>query len=65
MLKNFKDKNVIIYPISFIIDNSETVFELEIEYKIIAKELGINDYLVCKAINDDDSFVDVIVSELL
>ena len=31
MLENFKGKKVIIYPISFIVDNSETVFDLNID----------------------------------
>jgi ferrochelatase len=60
MLKHFKGEKVIIYPISFIIDNSETVFELDIEYREIAKELGIKEYRVCKCINDSDTFIDAI-----
>lgn len=60
MLENFKDKKVLIYPIAFIIDNSETVFELEIEYKEIAEELGILDYKVVTCMNDSDGFVDVV-----
>ena len=64
MLKHFKGEKVIIYPISFIIDNSETVFELDIEYREIAKELGIKEYRVCKCINDNETFIDAI-KELL
>ncbi|MEA1914145.1 MAG: ferrochelatase [Campylobacterota bacterium] len=60
-LENFKDKNVLIYPISFIIDNSETDFELDIEYREIAQELGIKEYNVCKCVNDSDAFVDTIM----
>ena len=60
MLENFKNKKVIIYPISFIIDNSETVFELDIEYRELAKEIGIIDYKVVKCINSDDLFIEVI-----
>ena len=60
MLKHFKGEKVIIYPISFIIDNSETVFELDIEYREIAKELEIKEYRVCKCINDNDTFIDAI-----
>ena len=59
-LKEFKNEKVIIYPLAFIIDNSETDFELAIEYKIIANNLGIEDYRVCKCVNDSDEFVDVI-----
>jgi len=59
-LKDFKDKNVLIYPISFIIDNSETIFELEIEYEEIAKEIGINEYKVVTCLNDSDIFCEAI-----
>ena len=59
-LVEFKEQNVLIYPIAFIVDNSETDFELSIEYKEIAEELGIHDYKVCKCVNDSDAFVEVI-----
>ena len=60
MLKNFKDENVIIYPLSFIVDNSETVFELDIEYKEIAHEIGIKEYKVCSCVNDSEEFIEAI-----
>ena len=60
MLENFKGKKVIIYPISFIIDNSETVFELDIEYRHIAQKLGIKEYRVCKCVNDNNLFIEAI-----
>ncbi|MGE0050602.1 MAG: ferrochelatase [Arcobacter sp.] len=60
MLKNFKDENVIIYPISFIVDNSETDFELDIEYREIAHKLGISEYKVCRCVNDSDEFIEAI-----
>jgi ferrochelatase len=61
MLKNFKDKDVFIYPISFIIDNSETTFELDIEYKEIANEIGVKNYTVCSCVNHSDKFIDTIL----
>ncbi|MEA3553047.1 MAG: ferrochelatase [Campylobacterota bacterium] len=60
MLENFKGKKVIIYPISFIVDNSETVFELDIEYRELAFKLGIKDYKVAKCLNDDKLFIESI-----
>ena len=60
MLKNFKGKKILVYPIAFIIDNSETVFELEIEYRELAEKLGISDYRVCKCVNDNDTFIEAI-----
>ncbi len=59
-LQEYKGKDVLIYPISFIIDNSETVFELDIEYKEIAKDLGVGGYKVVKCLNDDDMFIEAI-----
>lgn len=60
MLKNFKEQKVIIYPIAFIVDNSETDFELDIEYREIAHEMGINEYKVCRCVNYSDAFVEAI-----
>jgi ferrochelatase len=59
-LKTIENKKVIIYPIAFTIDNSETVFELKIEYKEIAQELGIEDYVVCNCLNANEDFVKLI-----
>ncbi len=60
MLTNFKDQKVLIYPISFIVDNSETVFELDIEYRHIAQNIGVKEFKVCKCVNDSDDFIKVI-----
>ena len=56
-LKSLKKKKVIIYPIAFTIDNSETEFELDIEYRGIAQEIGFEEYRVAKAPNDHPAFV--------
>jgi len=56
-LQNFRNEKVLIYPISFIIDNSETVFELDIEYRHLAKKLQIKEYKVCKCLNDNELFL--------
>ena len=60
MLKNFKNEKVIIYPISFIVDNSETVFELDVEYRKLAEKLQIKEYKVCSCVNDNDTFIKAI-----
>ena len=56
-LKSLKKKKVIIFPIAFTIDNSETEFELDIEYREIAEDLGFEDYRVAKAPNSHPEFV--------
>ncbi len=63
-LKSIQNKNVIIFPLSFTIDNSETEFELSIEYKEEAQKLNFQEYRVCPCPNDDDEFVDIISSLL-
>ncbi len=59
-LREIKSKKVIIVPISFVLDNSETEFELDLEYRIVAKELGFEDYRVAKCVNDSKQFISTI-----
>lgn len=59
-LKEVKSRGVIIFPIAFTIDNSETDFELSIEYREVAKELGFKDYRVCSCPNESDLFVEAL-----
>ncbi|APW64597.1 ferrochelatase [Poseidonibacter parvus] len=56
-LNEMAGKKVLVYPISFTVDNSETEFELVVEYKEIADEVGIADYRVAKAPNHDEYFM--------
>lgn len=59
-LEKFENKNVLIYPIAFIVDNSETHYELSIEYKEVAHDLKIKQYRVCSCVNDSDKFIEAI-----
>ena len=59
-LKNVRNRGVVIFPLAFTIDNSETDFELEIEYREIAEELGFKEYRVCRCPNDSELFVDAL-----
>jgi ferrochelatase len=56
-LHELSNKRVIIVPIAFTIDNSETDFELSIEYAEVAHELGYESYRVCRCPNDHPLFV--------
>ncbi len=58
-LKEIKSK-VIIYPISFTVDNSETKGELVLEYGELAHELGIKDYRVANAPNHHPYFINAL-----
>ncbi|MDD5212305.1 MAG: ferrochelatase [Sulfuricurvum sp.] len=57
MLHSLTKKKVIIVPIAFTIDNSETDYELTIEYAEIAHELGFTQYRVARCPNDHPLFV--------
>ncbi len=59
-LKSLENKKVLLYPISFVLDNSETEFELHIEYKEIADKLGFDEFIVAKCPNDSDIFVEAL-----
>jgi ferrochelatase len=60
-LKTVRNRGVVIFPIAFTIDNSETDFELEIEYREIAEELGFKEYRICRCPNDSELFVDALI----
>ncbi|MCX6051179.1 MAG: ferrochelatase [Campylobacterales bacterium] len=60
-LMSIENKKVIIFPIAFTIDNSETDYELEIQYREMAYELEFEEYRVCRCPNDSDFFVDALV----
>ena len=56
VLRNPNNLKVLIFPIAFTIDNSETIFELDIEHKDIATKIGYSYYKVAKCPNDKDEF---------
>lgn len=60
-------KNLLIVPISFISDNIETLYEIDIEYKRIADKSGINLQRI-SSLNTSDKFItalaDLIISRL-
>ena len=64
VLRNPTHRKVVIYPLAFTIDNSETIFELDIEHREIADKIKYEDYIVAKCFNDDDKFVDLIVQKV-
>jgi len=61
VLRNPLNRKVLIYPLAFTIDNSETLFELEIEHREIAEKIKYDDYIVAECMNDSDAFVNLII----
>jgi ferrochelatase len=64
VLQGLAGEKVIVYPLSFTIDNSETDLELAIEYKELARTLGLDDYRVCRVQNDSDAFVQFLAARI-
>jgi ferrochelatase len=64
VLRNPTHRKVIIFPLAFTVDNSETVFELDIEHREIAQKIKYDAYEVAKCMNDSDKFVDLIVDRV-
>lgn len=50
-------KGLIVYPFGFVADNSETIYELDIEIKNMARERGIDTFIRINALNDDPLFI--------
>jgi ferrochelatase len=61
-LQSLTKKKVILFPIAFTVDNSETEFELEIEYRQKAEAFNFQEYRVAKAPNDHPEFVKCIAN---
>jgi len=64
VLRNPTHRKVLIYPLAFTLDNSETVFELEIEHREVAEKLKYEAYLVAECMNDSEKFVQLIVDRV-
>ena len=64
VLRNPTHRKVLLYPLAFTIDNSETLFELDIEHREIAQKLKYKEYIVASCMNDSDTFVKMIVQKV-
>lgn len=64
VLRNPHNRKVVIFPMAFTLDNSETVFELDIEHREIVDKIKYDDYIVAKCMNASDKFVELIVEKV-
>jgi len=64
VLRNPYNLKVLIFPIAFTIDNSETIFELDIEHKEIAQKIGYDYYKVASCPNDREDFAHFIAKKI-
>ncbi|WP_042203784.1 ferrochelatase [Nitratifractor salsuginis] len=56
LLRKPDNLKVLIFPLAFTVDNSETLFELDREHREIAEKIGYEDYRVARCPNDTDAF---------
>jgi ferrochelatase len=50
-------RHVLVYPISFVSENVETLYELDIQVKQYALEKGVHQYERARTVQDDDEFI--------
>jgi ferrochelatase len=55
------NKHLLIIPISFVSDHIETLYELNIEYRHVANEFGIENYIVMQGLNDSQLYINALV----
>ena len=51
-------KAVVVVPIAFVSEHSETLVELDIEYRKLAQETGVPDYRRAETVSADPAFID-------
>jgi len=60
-IPKYSNKKLLVYPLSFLIDNSETDYELKIEYGKVAKNYNLQEYKVVTCLNDDIDFAKYLI----
>ncbi|GAA9071643.1 ferrochelatase [Helicobacter pylori] len=61
LIEKHRKSHIIIYPLAFTIDNSETLYELDMQYRLMAERLAVKEYLVCPCLNDSIEFAKFII----
>ena len=60
-----KNKIIVVVPVAFVSEHSETLVELDIEYKKLATENGSKDYLRVPAVTVNQDFINSLKSSIL
>tara|TARA_B100000795_G_scaffold269844_1_gene260687 strand:+ start:4135 stop:5157 length:1023 start_codon:yes stop_codon:yes gene_type:complete len=60
-----KQKIIIVVPVAFVSEHSETLVELDIEYKKLAEENGSKDYIRVPAVTVNSDFINSLKSSIL
>ena len=65
IVKAAKEKSVLVVPITFVSDHSETLVELDIEYKELFKKASNNLYVRVPALNENKNFILSLVDQII
>ena len=60
-----KIKKIFIYPLSFVADNSETLYDIDIRYRNLAKKMGIDEFNFIHPFNHYPGFIAAIKNIIL
>ena len=60
-----KNKIIIVVPVAFVSEHSETLVELDIEYKKLAEDNGSKDYIRVPAVTANKDFINSLKSSIL
>jgi protoporphyrin/coproporphyrin ferrochelatase len=60
-----KNKIIVVVPVAFVSEHSETLVELDIEYKKLATENGSKDYIRVPAVTANQDFINSLKSSIL
>ena len=55
-----KRKALIVVPVAFVSEHSETLVELDIEYAELAEKSGVSEYIRVPTVNATDAFIDAL-----
>jgi ferrochelatase len=58
-------RRVLVVPVSFVSDHLETLFEIDLQYRRVALELGIEQFERIESLNSGEDFVDVLLGLVL
>jgi len=59
-MEGYGNANVIVFPLSFVSDNIETLYDVDILQADLAKEYGIKCFKRCESFNDNPQFIEVL-----
>jgi len=60
VLHGYGIRHILVIPVAFVSDHIETSMEIEIEFKEVADELGIDNFICTRGINDHPLFIEAL-----